>query len=163
MTWRRPWTLLRRRFLLRAQEDRDLDDELAFHVAEETRMRIERGASPEAAARAARLAFGSVTLAKETTRGVWVSGATERLFQDLRFGFRILINAPVLLVSAVTLVALVIGGNTTVYSIAHAIISEPAPGIRAGNLVTVSWVRRDGFVLPETGYINYEDLAAQSQ
>jgi predicted permease len=159
----RLWTLLRRLLLLRAEEDRDLDDELAFHVAEETRMRIERGASPEEATRAARLAFGSVTLAKEATRGVWVSGATERLFQDLRFGFRILTNAPVLLISAVTLVALVIGGNTTVYSIAHAIISKPAPGIRAGNLVTVSWVRRDGFVLPETSYVNYSDLAAQSQ
>jgi MacB-like periplasmic core domain len=71
----RLWTLLRRLFLLRAQEDRDLDDELAFHVAEETRMRIERGAAREDAERAARLAFGSVTLAKETTRGVWVSGA----------------------------------------------------------------------------------------
>jgi len=163
MTWRRPWTLLRRRFLLRAQEDRDLDDELAFHVAEETRLRLERGASPEDAARAARLAFGSVTLAKETTRGVWVSGAMERLLQDLRFGFRILTNAPLLLLSAVTLVALVIGGNTTVYSIAHAILSKPAPGVRADNLTTVSWVRDDGFVEPETTYANYLDLAAQSR
>ena len=163
MTWRRPWTLLRRLFLLRAQEDRDLDDELAFHVAEETRLRLERGVSPEDAARAARLAFGSLTLAKETTRGVWVSGAMERLLQDLRFGFRILTNAPVLLLSAVTLVALVIGGNTTVYSIAHAIISKPAPGVRADHLTTVSWVRDDGFVEPETTYANYLDLAAQSR
>jgi len=163
MTWRRPWTLLRRLFLLRAQEDRDLDDELAFHVAEETRLRLERGASPEDAARAAHLAFGSITLAKETTRGVWVSGAMERLLQDLRFGFRIVSSAPVLLLSAVTLVALVIGGNTTVYSIAHAIMSKPAPGVRADNLTTVSWVRDDGFVEPETTYANYLDLAAQSQ
>ena len=163
MTWRRPWTLLRRLFLLRAQEDVDLDDELAFHIAEETRLRIDRGASSEDAARGARLAFGSVTLAKETTRGVWVSGATERLLQDLRSGFRIVTNAPILLLSAVTLVALVIGGNTTVYSIAHAILSKPAPGISADNLTTMSWVRDDGFVEPETTYANYLDLAAQSQ
>src|SRR5687768_2879064 len=128
MAWHRPWTLLRRLMRLRAQEDRDLDDELAFHIAEETRLRLERGASPTEAARAARRAFGNVTLAKEQTRGVWVSGATERLLQDLRFGFRILINAPLLLLSAVTLVALVIGGNTTVYSIARAILNKPAPG-----------------------------------
>jgi predicted permease len=163
MRGRRLWTLLRRLLLLRAQEDRDLDDELAFHLAEETRLRLERGASPEDAARGARLAFGSVTLAKETTRGVWVSGAMERLLQDLRFGFRILTNAPVLLLSAATLVALVIGGNTTVYSIAHAILSKPAPGVRADNLVTVSWVRDDGFVEPETTYANYLDLAAGSR
>ena len=104
---------------------------------------------PTEAARAARRAFGNVTLAKEKTRGVWVSGATERLLQDLRFGFRILINAPLLLLSAVTLVALVIGGNTTVYSIARAILNKPAPGVRAENLVTVSWVRKDGFVSPK--------------
>ncbi len=163
MAWRRPWTLLRRLLLLRAQEDLDLDDELAFHVEEETRLQIDRGASPDDAARAARLAFGSVTLAKEATRGVWVSGAMERLLQDLRSGFRIVTNAPVLLASAATLVALVIGGNTTVYSIAHAILSKPAPGISADNLTTVSWVRDDGFVEPETTYANYLDLAAQSR
>jgi predicted permease len=163
MAWHRPWTLLRRLMRLRAQEDRDLDDELAFHIAEETRLRLERGASPTEAARAARRAFGNVTLAKEQTRGVWVSGATERLLQDLRFGFRILINAPLLLLSAVTLVALVIGGNTTVYSIARAILNKPAPGVRAENLVTVSWIRKDGFVEPETSYSNYQDLAAQSR
>lgn len=163
MTWRRPWTLLRRLFLWRAKEDRDLDDELAFHVAEETRLRLERGASPEDAMRDARLAFGSVTLAKEETRGIWVSGAMERLLQDLRFGFRILTNAPVLLLSAVTLVALVIGGNTTVFSIAHAILSKPAPGMGAEKLVTVSWIRKDGFIEPETSYPNYRDLAAEAR
>jgi predicted permease len=159
----RPWTLVRRLFSLRAQDDRELDEELRFHIAEETRLRMERGASPEDAARAARAAFGSVTLAKEETRGVWVSGAMERLAQDLRFGFRIVTNAPVLLLSAVILVALVIGGNTTVFAIAHAIMSRPAPGIRAENLVTVSWTRKDGFVEPETSYPNYRDLAAHSR
>jgi len=163
MTWRRPWTPLRRLLLWRAQEDLDLDDELAFHLAEETRLRIDRGASPADAARGARLAFGNVTVAKEATRGVWVSGAMERLRQDLRSGVRIVTNAPVLLLSAVTLVALVIGGNTTVYSIAHAILSKPAPGIPADNLTTLSWVRDDGFVEPETTYANYLDLAAHSR
>jgi predicted permease len=163
MTPLRLWTRVRRLFALRSQEDRELDDELTFHIAEETRLRVERGASREDAARAARAAFGSVALAKEDTRGVWVSGAMERLAQDLRFGFRIVTNAPVLLLSAVTLVALVIGGNTTVFAIAHAIMSRPAPGIRAENLVTVSWTRKDGFVEPETSYPNYRDLAAQSR
>ena len=163
MTLRRAWTLLRRLVLLRAHEDRDLDDELAFHIAEEARLRIDRGASPADAIRAARLAFGNVAFAKEETRGVWVSGAAERLFQDLRFGFRIVTGAPLLLLSAVTLVALVIGGNTTVYSIARAILNKPAPGVRAENLVTVSWIRKDGFIEPETSYANYQDLAAQSQ
>ena len=148
---------------MRAQDDRDLDDELAFHVAEEARLRIDRGASPADAVRAARLAFGNVTFAKEETRGVWVSGATERLFQDLRFGLRIVTGAPLLLLLAVTLVALVIGGNTTVYSVASAILNKPAPGVRAGNLITLSWIRKDGFIEPETSYANYQDLAAQSR
>jgi predicted permease len=163
MALRRSWTVLRRLLLLHAREDRALEDELAFHIAEETKLQIERGASPAEAARAARRAFGSVAAAKEETRGVWVSGATERLFQDFRFGCRIVTGAPLLLLSAVTLVALVIGGNTTVYSIVSAILSKPAPGIHAENLVTVSWVRKDGFVEPETSFANYLDLAAQSR
>ena len=163
MTPFRLWTLVRRLFSLRSQEDRELDEELQFHIAEETRLGVERGASHADAARAARAAFGSVALAKEETRGVWVSGALERLAQDLRFGFRIVTSAPLLLLSAVSLVALVIGGNTTVFAIAHAIMSRPAPGIHAENLVTVSWTRKDGFVEPETSYPNYRDLAAQSR
>ena len=78
-----------------SQADRDLDDEIRFHLAEET-----TPASPSAACRrrrrgrGARRAFGNVALAKEETRAVWVSTRLEQFLQDLRFGCRILTKSP---------------------------------------------------------------------
>lgn len=135
---------IQRALYLPTAADREMDDEIRFHLAEETRLQSERGLAATDAAAAARRAFGSVALAKENTRAVWVSTRLEQLVQDLRIGCRILTKAPVLSATAVLLIALVIGGNTTVFSIAHGIISRPAPGVHATGLTTVSWVAETG-------------------
>lgn len=162
MSWRRLWIRVRRSLLRRAQDDRDLDDEIRFRLAQETELRVERGASPEDARREARQAFGGVALARETTRAVWVPAALEQLLQDLRFGSRILTKSPALSATAVMLVALVVGGNTTVFSIAHSVLKKPAPGVRGGGLVRLNWVGETGLIEPATSYPNYQDLGAQS-
>ena len=59
-------------------------------------------------------------------------------------GCRILTKAPAVSATAVILIALVIGGNTTVFSIAHGIIAKPAPGVHAAGLTTLSWVADNG-------------------
>ena len=142
--WRRLRKRIQRTLYLPARADREMDDEIRFHLAEETRLQSERGLSAAEAASAARRAFGSVALAKENTRAVWVSTRLEQLLQDLRIGCRILTKAPAVSATAVILIALVIGGNTTVFSIAHGIISKPAPGVHATGLATLSWVAENG-------------------
>jgi predicted permease len=143
-SWRRLRMRIQRALYLPAAADREMDDEIRFHLAEETRLQSERGLSPAEAAAAARRAFGSIALAKEDTRAVWVSTTLEQLVQDLRIGCRILTKAPAVSATAVILIALVIGGNTTVFSIAHGIISKPAPGVHAPGLTTLSWVAENG-------------------
>ncbi len=145
-SWRRLRKRIQRTLFLPARADREMDDEIRFHLAEETRLQSERGLSAAEAASAARRAFGSVALAKENTRAVWVSTRLEQLLQDLRIGCRILTKAPAVSATAVILIALVIGGNTTVFSIAHGIISKPAPGVHATGLATLSWVAENGDV-----------------
>ena len=49
-----------------------LDDEIRNHIDSETQDNIDRGMAPEEARRQALLKFGSVALAKEDTRRVWV-------------------------------------------------------------------------------------------
>jgi hypothetical protein len=61
--------------------------------------------------------------------------------------FRILTKSPS--ATAVLLVALVIGGNATIFSMAHGILALP-PSVHTG-LVTVSWVAEDGFRKRTTG------------
>ena len=162
MSWRRLRTVLQRALFFPAQADRDLDDEIRFHLNEEARLQADRGLSDDDAAAAARRAFGSVALAKESTRAVWVSTRLEQLAQDLRFGCRILTKSPGVSATAVVLVALVIGGNTTVFSMAHGILTKPSPGVHADGLTTVSWVNDKGEVETHTGYQTYSHFIEHS-
>jgi macrolide transport system ATP-binding/permease protein len=143
------------RALLPNRRDREVDDEIHFHLSEEARLEAARGLTAHEAACAARRSFGSVALAKEATRAVWISTTVEQLVQDLRFGSRILTKSPAVSATAVVLIALVIGGNTTVFSIAHAILDKPMPGVRAAGLTTVSWVAEDGFIQAHNQYRAY--------
>jgi predicted permease len=160
--WRRLRMRIQRALYLPAGADREMDDEIRFHLAEETRLQSERGLSAAEAATAARRAFGSIAVAKENTRAVWVSTTLEQLLQDLRIGCRILTKAPAVSATAVVLIALVIGGNTTVFSIAHGIISKPAPGVHATGLTTLSWVAEDGDIETHTEHRVFEHFQRQS-
>ncbi len=160
--WRRLRIRIQRALYLPAGADREMDDEIRFHLAEETRLQTERGLSAADAATAARRAFGSIARAKENTRAVWVSATLEQLVQDLRIGCRILTKAPAISATAVILIALVIGGNTTVFSIAHGIISKPAPGVHAPGLTTLSWVADTGDVETHTEHQVFAHFQAQS-
>ena len=131
MSWQRLRKMVQRILFLPARADRDLDDEIRFHLAEETRLLADRGLSEEEAAASARRAFGNVVLAKEETRAVWVATRLEQVLQDLRFGCRILTKSPGVSLTATVLIALVIGGNTTVFSIAHSVLTKPSPGVHA--------------------------------
>jgi predicted permease len=151
-SWRRLRRRIQRALYLPARADREMDDEIRFHLAEETRLQSERGLPEPEAAIAARRAFGSIARAKENTRAVWVSTTFEQVVQDLRIGSRILTKAPAVSATAVILIALVIGGNTTVFSIAHGILSRPAPGIHATGLTTLSWVSETGDIETHAGH-----------
>ena len=80
----------------------------------------------------------------------------EHLLQDLRFGSRILWKSPSVSATAVILIALVIGGNTTIYSFVHSFITRPAPGIQADGLVALGVIGQPGeFFHPIQDYVQY--------
>jgi predicted permease len=91
-----------------------------------------------------------------------MSTRLEQCLQDLRFGFRILTRSPGISATAIVLIALVIGGNTTVFSIAHGILRKPTPGVHASNLTTVSWVTAEGDVQAHNSYEAYRYLLEHS-
>ena len=151
--------ILRRSLLRRPADDCEIDEELRFHLAQETERRIAGGSARAEAERASRIALGSPALVRERTRAVWVWTALEQLLQDLRFGFRILTKSPALSATAVLLVALVIGGNATIFSMAHGILAKPSPGVHATGLMTVSWVAEDGFIETHQPYRVYSHFS----
>jgi predicted permease len=162
MSWQRWRKLIERALFFPPQADRDLDDEIRFHLAEETRLQSERGLADGEAATTARRLFGNVALAKEETRAVWVSTRLEQFLQDLRFGCRILTRSPGVSLTATILIALVIGGNTTVFSIAHGVLARPSAGVHAPRLATVSWVAENGDIETNLPYPVYTHFLEHS-
>jgi predicted permease len=125
----------------RSQEDQELDDEVQFHLAEETRLRIGRGETPDTAARSARRDFGNVTRTKEAAREAWAWSALDRLTQDLRFSVRMLGKSPAFTALALTALALGIGATASVYSVVNSVLLRPLPFPRPDRLVMV-WETR---------------------
>ena len=115
----------------RRSRDRELDEELRYHVERQIEVNIRGGMSADEARRRALLQFGNVPLVKEDTRAVWMWVGLEQFLQDLRFGARILTRAPGLSATAAILIALVIGINTTIFSMVNGMVRRPAPGVTA--------------------------------
>ena len=129
------WALLRR-----TRGERELDEELRYHIERQTEQNIRLGMSPEEARRAARKAFGGVEQAKERSRDARGVRWLEDLWQDLRYGARMLVKAPNITLTAVITLALGIGANTAIFSVVNAVLLRPLPFKEPAALFTV-WER----------------------
>jgi putative ABC transport system permease protein len=88
----------------------------------------------------------------------------ERSLHDLKSGARILRNAPALSTAAILLIALVIGGNATVYSMVNSILVSPAAGVSRGGLVVIRHVDSAATITdPFVSFPNFEDYARYSK
>ena len=119
-----------RRFFQRRQAERDLDDEIRFDLAEESRRLIERGEPADSARAAARRGFGSITRIKEETRQAWGWAGAERLLQDLRFAFRSVRTSPGFSLAAVLTFTVGLGLCSFLFNTLDALLLRPAPGVR---------------------------------
>ena len=143
--------------------DSEIDEELRTHLNMAIEDRIARGQSPEDARRSALLEFGNLRLKQEDVRSVWTWTVVEHLLADIRSGFQIVTRSPAISATAIALIALVIGGNTTIFSLVHGLLTKPAPAITAGGLVSLGWSVDRQPVHPVESYANYLDVAAQSR
>lgn len=116
-----------RSLFVRSSVERDLDDELRFHLEKTIEQNIAAGMTPEDARFAARREFGNPELQKDECRDSRGTKVIEDLFEDLRYAARGLRRNPLLALAATATLALCIGANTTVFSLVNSILIRPLP------------------------------------
>ena len=164
-----PMTLRDLQLRLRAliaprQVERELDEELAFHIECETRKLIERGLSPVEARRRALAGFGPVPLAADQCRDVRGTGLVDSTLRDILYGVRSFLRAPGAALTIVTTVALGLGLVAVVFTFFNAFFFRVDAVREPDELFTVQRLPRAGarvwipFTRPE-----YEQLRAETE
>lgn len=134
------WSDLRyrlRALFRRGTLERDLDDELRFHLEREAEKYEAAGLSPAEARRRAQLVFGGVDRAKEEDRDARGTRPLETFFRDVRYAVRSLRRTPAVPLVAIPTLALAIGATTALFSFADALLLRPLPVRDAGRLVSL--------------------------
>jgi predicted permease len=147
-------------FYLRGDRfDRELEEEMRFHLEMKAEENLTAGISPEESQYAAQRQFGNQTLLWEESRDMWAVRSIETLFQDLRYGARMLLKNKGFTVVTILSLALGIGANTAIFSLIDAVLLKALSIERPEQLYFISsaGVRSDGNAPPYPCYERFRD------
>src|SRR3954447_10439696 len=122
----------------------EMDEEIQFHIDMQTEKNQRLGMSPEEARRAALVRFGGTERIKEEARDESRSRPLEDLLQDLRYGVRSALGAPLFTLLAIVTLALGIGANAAVFGVVKSVLLNALPYANADRLVRVYARMEDG-------------------
>ena len=137
--------------LLRPSVEREVDDEIEFHLEMRTRELVARGLDPQAARADAERLFHDLGATKRACRKI--AHARERdakrrvwrgeLRQDLAFALGQMARKPGFTAVAVLTLALGIGATTAIFSVFHAVVLQPLPFPQGDRICLVASTWRD--------------------
>ncbi len=116
-----------------------MDTELACHLEILTSDLIQSGLTPEEAARRARIALGPMLNHKEEMRASLGLLAWDQLWGDVRYALRVLRKNPGFTAIAATSLALAIGANTTIFSVARQVLYQRLAVPSPSSLRLLAW------------------------
>lgn len=128
----------------RRRKPADFSREIESHIELEAERLRAQGLGLEEARYAARRAFGNVTRAQERFYQSGRSLLVDHLWQDIRFGARMLSKSPAFTAVAVLTLALGMGANTAIFSAVYGIVLKPLPYPHASQLVHIMAEKTSG-------------------
>ena len=135
--WLYAWRARLRALFDRDGANRELHEELQYHVDREIEARCANGVPPAEARRQALAALGGLAQTSEHVRASRFGASLEEGFRDIRHGLRLLIRHPGFTAATVLTLTLAIGATTAIFSIVDAVLLQPPPFPQPDRLVTL--------------------------
>ena len=136
--WLYAWRARLRALLDGDRADRELDDELRHHIAQEIQARSARGIPPDEARRQALAALGGLAPTRERVRASRFGAALGEGLRDVRYGLRLLRRHAGFTAATVLTLTLVIGATTAIFSVVDAVLLQP-PGFPEPERLVTLW------------------------
>ena len=143
-----------RRVARRQALERELDNELRFHIEQHAADLAARGLEPAEALRRARLEFGGPEQVKEDCRDVRGTRWLDDLLQDLRYAIRVFRRLPGFAAVALLILAVGIGATTVMFTLINGVLLRPLEFPNPDRLLTLhgstaAWGETWGFSYPD--------------
>jgi predicted permease len=137
-----------------------VDEEMKLHLELRVERLMEAGLARSQAIEKARAEFGNPVVIRETTLDMWRYATVETFLQDARYGVRLLLRNPIFALTAALSLAIGIGANTTVFSVANRLLLRDPIGVAdPGRLVDIGPTADGGrFVEPVLPYPFYLEI-----
>src|SRR5260370_34198072 len=137
--------LLRLRALtFKKRVERDLEDEVDFHIEMQARKNLLAGMSEAEAARRARIQFGGAAQVMEECRDARGVGLIETTWRDVRYALRGFRRSPNFALTVVATIALGLGVVTALFTVLNAFYLRPIAVHEPHSLYQIFWMDRTG-------------------
>jgi putative ABC transport system permease protein len=139
-----------------------LDEELRFHLDQQTEKFRRSGMSADEARRQALIRFGGVEGIRERTRDEIRPALLDDSARDIQYGFRLLRRAPGFAAAALLTLAIGIGATAAIFSVVRTVVLEPLPYAEPDRIVGIWETSRGGTgrnVIAPANFIEWRERA----